>query len=289
MIYFYNKQSIPSILLFWGIISIINSCLSQPSNTQMEMVRISNLEEFMDLFNNKIPDSLYWNLDSGVPITKKEYVQGVFQSDSVSHDQMLKFLFDKDSFTDFPLDSIKSFLKIAKKSRIDFYDEDWFAQVELQGVYKDETTLFYVTLQNEQPQKSINESSWVITGAQTNFLEIPGSKEKVRGIPPGDHNLNFLSLVSMTQDSSKIGALVSKNYSVDQTSLLLNALSQGDLIIKGSTKVSFYFMQVEGWVFRVDHFNPSEGIGGGWKISELIRNVNLTLSQFRQSILDSHE
>jgi hypothetical protein len=90
-----------------------------------------------------------------------------------------------------------------------------------------------------------------------------------RSLNPVSHATDFMGLNKALRDRENM-----QNYfSVDQNPSMIpfiHALEKGDLEYVQVNKVTYHFLQVEGWAFTVQQFKRQDK-NSGWLISKLVR------------------
>ena len=134
-------------------------------------------------------------------------------------------------------------------SRIDFFDDDWYAAVEANIRFDGNPHHLSLVLQIE-PDARHTASKWVMVAAHTTLFEF-GARDSTRIINPVNHEVNFTSLYRVFPDSAGLMNYTPRDFRPDHLSIILYAAQVGQLSYEGATRVAFHFLQLDGWVFVV--------------------------------------
>src|SRR6202020_417755 len=123
-------------------------------------------------------------------------------------------------------------------------------------------------------------SKWLLESAHSADLDqvsdsVPSSilfKSK-KFINPLSHITYFAGLSKALNDRKHIYDYLDSGFLNSSSSRkFLNALLKKKLIYQYVKKITFHFLQIEGWVFTVNEFNR-ESVNSGWLISSLITAI----------------
>ncbi len=237
-------------------------------------MRVKQLDEFISRFNyetdiegNKIekPD-----IDM-----RKKYILSLFNQDILKSDSVFKLA---EQFIDYACN--KDTAKYIK-----FSDNNWYAQAFCKVKYNNKEHDISIVLKPEKIKEF--EYKWVICAVSSEFLKIKPEKINLGlMISPVDNELGFMSLPDISkQGHTNVLNYASKNYKVDELSVFFALIQSNRLKITAVNKIKYHFMQLNNWVFTVEHFNR-KGDNAGWLISS-IKNLNLLGSkEYSKQILN---
>ncbi|MBD5425421.1 MAG: hypothetical protein HDR45_04380 [Bacteroides sp.] len=151
--------------------------------------------------------------------------------------------------------------------KLDFTDKDWFALVECVGSMQGKEVSFNLYLTVESLDNGV--TRWVISHADGQLFELlPGDQSGHLSISPTDHELNFTSLVEITNKQKReISQLLAVTNPLNQSSVFCTLVYYGLLKLTRIKDITFQFYQVPDYVFSVRNF-PREDSNAGWLISD---------------------
>lgn len=209
------------------------------------------------------------------PYGKRYYPGDSLYHNRPTRDKYLKILFDLQNR--YLTDSLKqAFIKdvngTGKPKFLDFYGDDWFAEVKAQFIYqgKPQSATLFLKLQKEEVGHK-----WVFSQAYFEpFKLLFSSAESVRGIPPfihpQSHELDFMNLHKVFLNKQQVELYASKEYQPDHLTLFLYEIKRGNLKFVTVEKVKFHFLQIENWYFELTEFVRNNN-NRGWLISQLVK------------------
>ena len=167
---------------------------------------------------------------------------------------------------------IRDITRISQPEFLDFYGEGWFAEVIATFTYQNRphnATLF-LKLQREPVG-----FKWVFSQVYFEpFKEMFVKQDSFKGLPPfihpQSHELDFMTLRKVFEDSRQVELYASKEYHPDHLTLLLYELKKGNLRFNSVKKVKFHFVQIKDWYFELSDINR-KGPNRGWLVSQLVR------------------
>lgn len=215
--------------------------------------RVKQLDEFMARFNGE--ESV---VDAAAPLKPA---------------LNLLYLFDHEWFaahTDSMKQVAEDFIGTVIDNRTKLYYDDgnWFAEVSCHCTYQgkpDSLTLFLKPEKLEEFQYR-----WVIAGAKGELLRLnPDKRNRGLDIMPNDHEVAFRALSKVeTLGSNNILNYAPRAYTPDALSVFYALVHAGALHIEGTGNIVYHFLEVPGYVFRVERFNR-KGNNTGWLISDV--------------------
>lgn len=240
--------------------------------------KVKQIDEFIDRFNNA----------KATPI--REYVQENYAVDSISHASLLVSLFNQEDTAwneeevrNFVADVTRSQSTSQPSSTLDFYDGGWYAELDCTGVYRGKEETFTLVLSLEVLRHGQG-SKWVINGVSANFLELSYDTDRRRTLNPASHDTDFINLITALQDTVNFRNYLSTRAQPSQLLLFFDELCEGSLAFKHINTITYHFMQIDNWIFKVQDFNRDTS-NSGWLISELLRVTDTQKLQYQEKML----
>lgn len=197
-------------------------------------------------------DSLYHKAE-----LRQEYLEMIFDQQSRDIDPALKEKF------------ISEILRTRPPQQLDFHGGDWFAEVLTTFTYegKEERVLLFLSL-----EKAPIGSKWVFSGVYFEPFRSIFRKDSTPPSPafihPLSHELDFMNLMKVFRNGSKLEAYTRKDYEPDYLTLFLYEVKRKNLAFRSVDRVSFHFLQWDGWYFELSEV-MREGPNRGWLITQL--------------------
>ncbi len=202
-------------------------------------------------------------------------------------EKILASLFDLEMLNkgDFEARAVRFIDEVAgsKIQNLSFYDNNFFATINCNVLYKNKKEQLSLTLVVEGNPS--NGSQWVIKGAQANFLE-DTKQEKRTGniIPPTNHEVEFIALLDIFNEKRDLDNYISGNKASNQLDQLNGILKSGDLKMLSTSTPTYHFLQIPGWLFTVDYFNRRSK-NSGLLISNLQKVGQAELNRYKMDKL----
>ena len=153
--------------------------------------------------------------------------------------------------------------------KLDFYDDNWYAGLKTQIKYKGTPMDISLTMENEAYPGP--KSKWVIAGADGPFIEhVDPAGQVEKHIHPMSHETDFIDLERAFSDRSNIELYAARTYRHDNLSQLFDKVKSKEIVYQGVKNTKYHFLQVQGWIFVVEHFERNSK-NSGWLISKLIK------------------
>ena len=250
-------------------------------NEERLKMRVKQIDEFKARFNYKQDIEGQKIQDSTNIEMRKKYIFSLFDENIVSP------AIWNDSIENLYNDFLDIVVNEKKPIYIRFTDKNWIAQAECNVTLNGRPEKIIISLQVEKIRQY--EYKWVIVGAKGSILALPPTNEKNPGImiSPIDNELRFMSLrnISDNNNNKDIIHYSYTDYEPDQITVLNTLIYTGQLKIQNVQRVVYYFFQVPGFVFRVEHFErDSDNVG--WLIAEIIKVSNWTKNQFKHKLIN---
>jgi len=209
------------------------------SDTLDFRVRVKQMSEFFNRFNHT--DEAFKTLFADVtgdtlerPVTLKLLMGG-----TVKREDALHFIADVSALSD--------------STTLHLFDNDWYAEVQANARLNDVMYPLTLVLKVE-PNSQRDASRWVLVGAQVGFFDF-GKRDSTRIINPASHETRFISLYRAFEDKDHLLNYTARDFRPNHLSLLLYAAQQGILSYEGANAITFHFLQIDGWIFRVSPRN----------------------------------
>lgn len=169
-------------------------------------------------------------------------------------------------------DFLKDVNSETRQVRISLLDQQWFAEVQMDVLYKQKPAKATLILKLEEEQHK--EFRWAICGVKAGFLDIePKQKDKTKLIPPNSHGTDFIGIPQNLSDPKSIGHFTSRDALTDELSIFLYAVYNNEITFKQAKHVAYYFFQIDNWILRVEDINHNL-INSGFMVAELIKANN---------------
>ena len=206
---------------------------------------------------------------------KRTYTGDSLFRDLKARKRYLNILFDISS-SSFPTEEKNAFIDQVtnKKSPVflDFHGKDWFAEVTASFFYKREKVDIILYLKME---KQNNGYKWVFSNIYFSrfnelFSHVGDTTNLKLFLHPLSHELDFMNIHKVFEDPDKLDYYLDRYYNLDQLSLFVSEIKNGNLKFETVKNVKFHFLQVPGWYFEVSYFNRNSN-NSGWLISNMLK------------------
>jgi hypothetical protein len=244
--------------------------------------QVKHLEEFFERFNDVKSTFL------------AQYIKNKYPGVIIDRATLIRGLFNKEN-KNWDLDQLNEFVHQVTDSAtpvlLDFYSGEWFAETQCKCIYKGKLISVRIILKilgNE------NEGSkWLLESAHSADLDLvndsmPSSiilKSK-KFINPLSHVTYFAGLAKALNDRKHIYDYLDSGFLNSSSSRkFLNVLLKKKLIYQYVKKITFHFLQIDGWIFAVNEFNR-ESVNSGWLISSMKKALPLEKSSYKERLLE---
>lgn len=229
--------------------------------------RVHSIESFMDRFNYE-EDAEGNQLAPAKPdLSNEGYIQ--------QRNEHIKSLFDRQNFSDQKRknkelldDFLKSVNSSSQQVKLNFYDRRWFAEVQVDVLYKKKPASVTLILQNEETQPKM--SKWVIRSVLADFLMADLIKGDDKIIPPNSHGTDFIGIPGYLSQAGSVNQFAAQDLKLDPTSIFFYAVANQEIEFQHTRHVTFHLLQVNNWILRVEEFNRNES-NSGWLVAELMK------------------
>jgi hypothetical protein len=152
---------------------------------------------------------------------------------------------------------------------LDFHTNNWSAQVDVELNYGGQTRNGVLFMEIEKERLGYK---WAIQSVYFHpFVEyfIGDTTYTKKFLHPMSHEVEFMNLRKIFEDSDSLQQYFIRGYKPDQMSLFLYEAGRGYLKFNKVLNVKFHFFQVPGWYFELTYVNRG-GYNSGWMITNLV-------------------
>lgn len=253
------------------------------SNTNREKLfafEVKHIDEFMERFNYEKSSLIV------------SYVKTNFPAITINHQALLSSLFNKQN-TNWDQPGIQNFAHYITGTEppvyLDFYSNQWYAEALCKFLYRGKP--IHVSLVLRIQVDSNGGAKWVISSAQSKSIlpsQLPARQPAGQGIHflnPMSHATNFMSLSTALHDKEHISDYLDSGFVAFPVSrAFLELIYSNQLKYQYVSKITYHFLQIEGWIFSVDYFKRSS-VNSGWLISNLIKADTAAKLAYKNALL----
>ncbi len=229
--------------------------------------RVHSIESFIDRFNSEED-----NDGNHVSSAKNDLPSDV---SIAQRNEQIRALFDRQAFSEAKhknKELMEEFLKSVNSSsqqvKLNFYDRRWFAEVQVNVLYKKKPASVTLILQNEETQPKM--SKWVIRSVMADFLMASLLKGNDKIIPPNSHGTDFIGIPGYLSQAGSVNQFAAQDLKMDPTSIFFYAVANQEIEFQHTRHVTFHLLQVNNWILRIEEFNRNDA-NSGWLIAELLK------------------
>lgn len=220
--------------------------------------QVKQIDEFIERFNNKENTLI------------KQYVKKKDTTAQFKREQMIKGLFNA-SDTSWKKAEILQFIGQVSNAEdpvyLNFFDANWYAEVNCAASYKGKPTTITLILKIQREKNGM--SKWIVVSAIADFLRLPIRKDTTTGLNPLSHATDFMNIDLLTTDKKNIRNYLPNHYQDEVLSVFLYEAQHNQLAIKQVNKITYHFLQIDGWIFTVNRFSRQTR-NSGWLLSKLL-------------------
>jgi hypothetical protein len=233
---------------------------------------VKQIDEFIERFNNE--ETLI-----------KEYIRRADPGAVISRTDMLKSLINQYDST-WNLSLINQFIYHVndreKPVYLHFLDPEWYAEVKCSVRYmnKDQKVTLLLKIERGLDQSS----KWVILLATADFLTLPQNSDNASFLNPVSQGTDFLALDKAMADKKNLRNFLPAGYKEDQLSIFLDHWKNGRIALRQVDKITYHFLQVNGWIFTVENFKR-QSRNGGWLISAICKADEVQKNEYKTGVL----
>ena len=247
--------------------------------------QVKQIDEFMERFNNS----------DYTPI--RRYLRDEYDMDEVSRLDLVRSLFNMEK-QDWNQKDVIQFLGQINDSLpppyLDFYDRDWFAELDCTGKYQNQQVDFILVLSLQVDEKT-KASRWIINSVQGDFLPndttmtfgVDSTYDASKTLNPASFGTDFMALVDALKDTANLESYVVPQNINRPMVAFLNQLHQRELIFKQVDHITYHFLQIDNWIFQVQDFHR-QSTNSGWLFNSLIAVNEEEKNNYRRRVLHLH-
>lgn len=248
--------------------------------------QVKQIDEFMDRFNNS----------DYTPI--RRYLKKEYNMDEVTRLDLVKSLFNLEK-EDWNQEEVVQFLSQFNDSipppYLDFYEPDWFAELDCTGKYQNETVDFNLILSLEV-DSTTKASRWIINSVQADFLPtdtmalafgVDTTYDVSKTLNPASFGTDFMALVDALKDTTSLDSYVISQEIRRPLVAFMNSLYQRELVFKQVDHITYHFLQINDWIFQVQDFHR-QSTNSGWLINSLAAVNEEEKHKYREQVLHLH-
>jgi len=251
------------------------------------VMEVKQIDEFFERFNDA-PHTLL-----------RQYLGRKFPGAHIERVALLKSITNRECHH-WDTTGLESFYRFVTDKRrpayLDFEAGGWFASVVCRFRYKNKPVDVQLVL-NIRREKN-GGTSWVISGAwcpdvnltpgtSTNVtaVSVPGANHKF--LNPISHATGFIGLSKAMTDLAHTGDYLDASFYHKPASVrFLQSLVAGELQFDYVSHISYYFFQVEGWVFTVNYYRQNTN-NPGWLMDRLVRATTGDKERYKEKMYEN--
>jgi hypothetical protein len=245
---------------------------------------VKEIDEFFERFNDE----------------KGSFIRGVYKAHHVKFDiprqRLIRSLFNYENMLK-DSDMINKFVSdITKKNKpiyLDYYGDDWYAELTCKFKYNDASIVIPVIMKIEMTQNK--GSKWMIVAVGSSALkskivvtEMAQSKVKSNIISPTSNGTNFVSLKRAFDDKENLSDYFESAYfKMSNVLEFYNAILNRDIEFLDVIKLKYHFLLAGGWIFTVEDFIREE-LNSGWLINHMEKVSSEEMDDYRSKLLSGN-
>lgn len=257
------------VTVFFSIVkSLWGQGITLNNNRERNFVfEVKQIDEFFERFNNEKNTLFYRYVATkfpGITIDRISLVNNLFNKENKHFDSA-----EVKGFASFVADSIHPVF-------LDFASNEWYAATVCKFKYLGKNTDITIILKIQQERNG--GMKWMIVSA---FCPLIGPESKPAHLHPARRTSKFLNPMSQATDFMNLAEafedeadvrdyLDSSFYQKPRSVAFLKALLRKQLEFSFVKRINYYFLQVDGWIFRVSYYQRQSS-NSGWLISLLFR------------------
>jgi hypothetical protein len=238
------------------------------------IVKVAHVEEFIERFN--FEEGSYFS----------NYVAASYPNQNIDRTVVLTSLFNQRNKLQELALSKEFIAEISSKDRpakLDFNDAMWYATVPLtlHTASKD----FEAVLTLEVQLNEDYSAEWVIAGVKSALLPEPET-DITFFIKPSSHATYFPELREVAKSTKRLKEVISERHAYSSLLLFEKVLSLESVTSLSISKdITYHFLQIPGWIFKVSNFNHDDSLNSGWLISDIHKASSLEMRKYEKDIL----
>jgi len=245
---------------------------------------VKQIDEFFERFNDD-PGSfiraVYKSHHTKFTIDRQRLIRSLFNYENTSWDSstMNKF--------------ISEVTNRKKPMYLDFYGDDWYAELTCKFNYNTSSIVIPVIMQIELTQNK--GSKWMIVAVGSSTLnakilvtQMAQTKIKTKCLSPTSHGTNFVSLKRAFDDRENLSGYFETSY-IKRSHMLefYNAILNREIEFMDVIKIKYHFLLADKWIFTVENF-PREALNSGWLINYIQSVSPAGMESYRNKLLSGN-
>lgn len=152
--------------------------------------------------------------------------------------------------------------------KLDFTDAEWFAGARCKAQYNDTPIALDLLLTPHQARPG--RYCWTLLDVGGSGVNNLADTTKWVAISPTDNELDFIELAGKTKSHRRnFPGFRKPGREIDYLSAFVALVQAGVVSVNHCEKITYYFLNVPGYIFTVDYFSRENPISG-WLISSII-------------------
>lgn len=262
------------LFLVCSTVLLISLSTSAQSIEERLIVKVAHIEEFIDRFNFE-KDSYFSN-----------YVLASYPDQHIDRSVIVTSLINQRNDlhkTALCQEFVSQVTSSQRPVVLDFNDAMWYATVPL--TLHTSSKDFEAILTLEVQLNEDYSAEWVIAGVKSNLLPLPDD-DITFFIKPSSHATYFPEIREVAKSPIRLKQVISERHAFSSLLLFEKLLGLESIIsLSISTDITYHFLQMPGWIFKVSNFNSDDSLNSGWLISELQKVTSHDMRKYEKDIL----
>ncbi len=245
---------------------------------------VKEIDEFFERFNDdpgSFIRSVYKDHHTKFNIDRRRLILSLFNYENMSRDSIIVSKF------------ISDVTKKTKPIYLDFYGDNWYAELTCKFKYNSSSIEIPVIMKIEMTQNK--GSKWMIVAVGSSTLKskivvtkMAQSKIKTKFISPTSHGTNFVSLKRAFEDKENLSSYFETFYFKGSNMLAFyNAILNSEIEFQDVIKIKYHFLVADKWIFTVENF-PRETLNSGWLINKIQSVSPFGMENYKNKLLSSN-
>lgn len=173
---------------------------------------------------------------------------------------------------------VKEMSDSINRSSINFSDSGWYVELECLvscNYCKEKTQRLFLILKVEEKKSAMK---WSVVSAHANFLgnsAVQPDNNRLNDstrffLHPMSHALDFMNIDEAFKRKKDFHYYVCSGPHTAQLDCLISQIRKSEIEFIQVSTISYHFLQLKGWIMRVDYFNRYAR-NSGWLINKLSR------------------
>ena len=281
------------VLKFWIFISfsichhhLFGQVISNNDNAKEKhfVYEVKEIDEFFERFNDE----------------QDSFIRGVYKAHHVKFNiprqRLIRSLFNYENMSKDSVMINKFISDVTKKKKpiyLDFYGDDWYAELTCKFKYNSSSIVIPVIMKIEMTQNK--GSKWMIVAVGSSNLkskivvtEMAQSKVKTNIISPTSNGTNFVSLKRAFDDKENLSDYFESTYMKRSNMLeFYNAILNREIEFLDVIKIKYHFLLADKWIFTVEDFIREE-LNSGWLIDHMEKVSSFGMENYRNKLLSGN-